>query len=226
MIEITFGQGYLCCGCGIRFRDRDTAYRYKNSCLCRGCNEKLRRFDGSRMILGEYYGEHTYSPFYYDGLYRDIFVSFKFSGNTAYGHLLGMAVADGIGDIAELRTYDCITAVPLSKERMNTRGFNQSKVIADYISQRLELPYEELLLRVKHCAAQSSSDVVSRAQNVKDAFAAKGGAYGKRIILVDDVHTTGSTLMECTNTLLSAGAAYVCRLTAAYVYHKKRQRLF
>ena len=178
------------------------------------------------MILGEYYGEHTYSPFYYDGLYRDIFVSFKFSGNTAYGHLLGMAVADELGDIAELGTYDCITAVPLSKQRMNSRGFNQSRVIAEHISQRLELPYEELLTRVKHCAAQSSSDVVSRALNVKGAFAAAGSAYGKRIILVDDVHTTGSTLMECTNTLLSAGAEYVCRLTAAYVYHRKRHKSY
>ena len=222
----TLGLGYSCCGCDRRVRKENAVYTYKNSCICKECYSKLERFDGARIILGDTYNDHTYTSFYYKGLFKKIFIAFKFSGCIANGHLLGMAAADILADKSELYDCDCITAVPLSKERMNERGYNQSEVLAEHYSELFGLEYMHLLKRVKHSQAQSASETVSRALNVKNAFTASDEVFGKKILLLDDVHTTGSTLAECKNTLLTAGALEVYLVTASYVYHKRRARLY
>lgn len=217
---------YRCCGCGKVFYCNDAQYVYNRSCICKTCSAALKRTEGSRRFFGDYYNDYTYSPFYYDGLYRNIFLSFKFHGELAFGHILGMAAGDELKGIDELSRYDCIVPVPLSKERLNERGYNQAEIMAGYIADALDVSMRPYLTRIKHGPPQSSAAGVERTSMLDGAFRASGDAAGKRIILFDDIHTTGSTLYECELTLTNAGAAGVCLVTAAYVYREPTNNIY
>ncbi|MBQ3425564.1 MAG: ComF family protein [Clostridia bacterium] len=209
---------YRCCGCGRATDAKDARYIYKKSCICRACFAGIRSVEGSKRFFGDYYKDYTYSPFYYDGVFRHIFLSFKFNGNLAFGHLLGMATGESLSDINELHCYDAIVPIPLSRERLNERGYNQSLIIAEYISRAIDVPVIELLKRTVNTPAQSISVGTSRTRNLIGAFKAASDTASKRVILFDDIHTTGSTLNAGMVALKNAGAADVCYVTAAYVY--------
>ena len=215
-----------CCGCGRMTAKACALYEYKRSCICRNCFAALRQAEHSKRFFGDYYNDYTYSPFYYDGLFRQIFLSFKFNGNRAFGHILGMAVGEGLKDINELRGYDAIVPVPLSCERLNERGYNQALIMAGHVSYAIGVPVAEHLKRIKNTPAQSAAVGTARTSNLSGAFVAAPAASGKRLILFDDIHTTGSTLNECMITLKNAGAAEVCYVTAAYVYHEPQNFIY
>lgn len=106
-----------------------------------------------------------------------------------------------------------VTAVPLARRRLNWRGFNQSEIIAQKIGQRFGWPADfEILRRRRHRRAQADiKDKNSRIKNVSGVFVCSGSPAisGKRILLVDDIATTGSTLDDCARALKAAGAAEV-----------------
>lgn len=109
---------------------------------------------------------------------------------------------------------EAFVPVPLHKGRLLRRGYNQSALIAEILGKGLGLPVEEnLLSRVKRTCTQTALDVDARRKNVKNAFVAKPCA-GKSFFLVDDVKTTGSTLIECAKALKKAGADKVYALAA------------
>lgn len=216
-------KSFLCCGCRERCTDKNAVYVYKNTCICRECFDKLDFVQDGILFFGEAFEDFTFSPFYYKGLFREIFLKFKFNGNYAFGHIIGMAAAERLKDIEELKGYDCIVPVPLSDNRYRERGFNQSEIMAQYIAKELGIRLEKLLVRCRDSAPQSTVKTVERSLNVRNAFKACGDPSGKRIILFDDIHTTGSTMHECKLVLKAAGAEAICFVTAAYVYHKTKK---
>ncbi|MGN0163300.1 MAG: ComF family protein, partial [Candidatus Ornithomonoglobus sp.] len=117
--------------------------------------------------------------------------------------------------------YDCIVPVPLSKERMNERGFNQTDIITLYIADAIGLPVKKFLVRERHCVPQSRLRGTEREKNVIGAFMTREDLSGKRIILTDDIFTTGSTANECARILKAAGAKKVCVVCAAKKYIEK-----
>jgi len=113
---------------------------------------------------------------------------------------------------------DCIVPVPLHKRRARERGFNQSALLARELGQLTGLPVaHEALLRAKYTVPQIGLDARERVENVRDAFRCTAGAFsGQRVLLVDDVCTTGSTLEACAAALHEeGGAASVWALTVA-----------
>lgn len=134
-----------------------------------------------------------------------------------------------VDDLAELlfscvqaeyagRTFDCITAVPLYPPRRRERGFNQSALLGAALARRLKIPFRAgLLRRVKPTVSQTGLTAPQRTANVCGAFRvgffARPG--GRRILLVDDVMTTGATVNACAGTLKKGGAASVCAVTVA-----------
>lgn len=107
--------------------------------------------------------------------------------------------------------------VPLHKARERWRGFNQTALLAKLFSKRLNLSYSESLLRIKNTKPQMSLKSEDRKQNIRGAFTIKNPQLvkDKKVILLDDVWTTGSTLKECCYVLKRAGAQSVWALTIA-----------
>ncbi len=117
------------------------------------------------------------------------------------------------------RHFDFIVPVPLSRRRLNWRGFNQSAILAAELCRRLNQPLaKNLLSRRYHTHPQVGLPAAERLSNVKGIFAANR-AYcfaGAKILLIDDVVTSGATLGECAGTLLAAGAAEVWAAVIAH----------
>jgi ComF family protein len=135
---------------------------------------------------------------------------------------LQKALAEFLGDDLPYSSADCdvVIPVPLHPRRLWWRGFNQAALLAMTISRRLERPLElAALIRSRMTTPQTSQDHDARRRNVRRAFAVTRPARirGKRILLVDDVMTTGATVDECARVLMAAGAARVDVVTLARV---------
>lgn len=109
-----------------------------------------------------------------------------------------------------LPQVDGVLAVPMHRERLAERGYNQSGLLAAHAADGLGLDYAEgLLSRSRHTRSQVGLSAQERQQNVADAFVADPAAADKRLLLVDDVFTTGATLAACAAALRRAGATEV-----------------
>lgn len=117
---------------------------------------------------------------------------------------------------AELEA-DIVVPVPLHRKRLRTRGYNQSELIGRVVARRLGIDMSPGMLRrlVDTPPQARARSRTERAAGVRDAFRAGEGASGRRILLVDDVTTTGSTLRECARSLLKAGATRVDAIVVA-----------
>ena len=215
-MKITFNKGCLCGGCKRRYGESQIVYRYKESCICKRCFDKFKSYSREAFFEISDGIEFLVSAFHYKGAYRQIFLDFKFNGQLAYGHILGTAMADVLKDRDVFSDYQYIVPVPISKERLAERGYNQSQVLAEYISKTLNIPVNEVLIRTKHSAPQSTVETSMRAKNVRGAYEATEKFNGKNVIIFDDICTTGSTVTECARTLKTAGAGKICVISAAY----------
>lgn len=118
----------------------------------------------------------------------------------------------------EIGEIDFLIPVPLHEEKEKERGFNQSKLLADELSKMIGIPVlDGNLIRVKNTQTQTELSYKERQENLEKAFKVLNWREikGKRIVLIDDVLTTGSTLNHCAHVLSNSGAAAVYALTAA-----------
>jgi ComF family protein len=135
---------------------------------------------------------------------------------------LARALIQFIGEPMPLaeNDYDVVIPVPLHAARLRWRGFNQAALIAIAVARRLGRPVDvRSLIRPRATSPQTAQDRRERHRNVRDAFAVRRPArvVNRRVLLIDDVLTTGSTVDECARTLLAAGARRVDVLTLARV---------
>lgn len=140
--------------------------------------------------------------------------AFKYDGHKDLATLLGewlVCVLDATWQI------DMVTAVPLHSARESDRGYNQAALLAAYVAARRGWPFVcEAVSRVRETQSQVSLDAAQRQINVAGAFAAQSDhVKGKRVLLIDDVLTTGATLVACASALYEAGAARVFGATVA-----------
>lgn len=110
---------------------------------------------------------------------------------------------------------EMVTAVPMHRRRLRRRGFNHAELLARGVAERLELPYVETLVRARDTVQQARLEGEARRKNLQGAFAQMGSVQGKRILLVDDVYTTGETARQCAMALREAGARSVSFLAFA-----------
>ncbi len=99
--------------------------------------------------------------------------------------------------------------MPLHRFKKWKRGYNQTELIAKYMAKKLDIPYMDTLTKVRNTKTQSSLSAKHRETNVKNAFKCKCDIKGKRILLIDDIITTGLTINECSRILKRAGATRV-----------------
>lgn len=116
----------------------------------------------------------------------------------------------------EIPECDAIVPVPLSRKGLRERGFNQTLLVSRVLSKELKIPlYMDILLKRKDTPPQLGLDAKERLKNLKGAFEARGRINNLRLLLFDDVMTTGATARECSKTLIKAGAKEVLVITLA-----------
>ena len=153
----------------------------------------------------------------YNGFMKESIWKYKFRGikyfAPAFAEILTLKLEKyNIG-------FDIIVAVPISSKRLKERGYNQSELIAKYLSKFTKINYEsDVLIKIKNNLRQSELDLNERKENVKDAYSIKNIDIikNKKVILIDDIYTTGATINECAKVLKLAGAQEVVGLTVMY----------
>jgi ComF family protein len=159
----------------------------------------------------------VYAPWLYRDLVRKAVHRFKFSGSTQYARTFGAVMAQCVRSDG----YDAVAWVPCSFLRRLKRRFDQSRLLTVHIARALDKPLVPLLVRKRHGQAQyRAKDARERGENVKRAFAVrekrlKDLPADARILLIDDIYTTGSTSRECKRVILEAGAKNVTLLVIA-----------
>jgi ComF family protein len=155
------------------------------------------------------------SAVYFQGVLRSAMHQFKYNGLTALADPLGRLMALYWHD--HPMEVDLVVPVPLHPARRAERGFNQAALLARTFTRRVALPLaEDILIRQRETSPQVDLDAKERRENVRGAFHCSGeGAKGRRVLLVDDVCTTGATLEACAVALEKGGARHVQALTLA-----------
>ncbi len=157
------------------------------------------------------------SAILYDGFLKEKVLQYKFRGAKylapSFAEILIPKVYKYSAD------FDYIISVPISEKRLKERGYNQSDLIAKYLSKFTKVQYkQDVLIKIKNNMKQSELNLNERKENVKDAYSIKNIEVikDKRIILLDDIYTTGATLNECARILKSAVAQVVIGMTLMY----------
>jgi len=194
----------LCPCCGLVFAARDGSDR-----LCGDCQTQAPPFARARAAA-------LYDP---DGPVGQAIKRLKFNGQMAYLPLLQSWLKQP-GCLELVADADLLLPVPLHPRRLKARGFNQALLLAQVFKDK---PLgREVLIRERHTVPQVGLNPKERRDNVRGAFAVPQTAAvkGKKILLIDDLYTTGATARECARVLSRAGAARVEVLTVARVKHE------
>ncbi len=186
--------------------------------VCDNCLKTLPYTKDGGEKKGEFFSV-CIAPLYYEDDVRESLHRFKFKGATGYSKTYGKLLADCISENLAGR-YDLISWVPLSRNRLHERGYDQSMLLA--MATALELDDVAVSTLDKTLEAEKQSLMGSaekRRANISGAYQAVDPVLvdGKRILLIDDIVTTGSTLSECAKTLLAAGASEVLCAAVARV---------
>ena len=167
---------------------------------CAACRAERHAFEALR------------APYRFKGAARLALLEAKFRGVTTLLPPLARAAADAVPPAWH---PSLVVAVPLHRARQRRRGYNQAGIAAEAVAAHLAVPYRaDALRRTRATAPQATLDADRRASNVVAAFAA-AGVVGERVLVVDDITTTGATLDACARALLDAGAVAVFALAVA-----------
>jgi ComF family protein len=189
---------FFCASCRTPFQNSfplDAAGR------CALCRSGLRGFDAA------------YSFGAYEGVLRELIHLYKYGKVRTLARPLSGWLAQAL---PRDEAFDALVPVPLYWRRRLQRGFNQAELLARGLSRRTGIPVVTALGRVRPTPAQAGLSTSARRRNVAKAFRARD-VQGKRILLIDDVMTTGATATSCALALKQAGARRVALLTVARV---------
>src|SRR5215470_3844558 len=206
--------------------------------LCDGCEAKIVRivppfcetcsepFEGS--ITGAFTCANcAHRTIYFDaavaayrgrGIVREVIHEFKYARQIHLRHLIARWLRAALDDerLHDI-SFDLIVPVPLHPARQRERGFNQASLLAESLSAETSMHSRPVLERIRYTTTQTALDRSERMENLHNAFRLRKNAdvRGLRVLLIDDVLTTGSTLSECARVLKRAGAISVHAATAA-----------
>lgn len=204
----------LCCGRAVR----------PERLFCPGCVPALPKEPLSREFPLPGGGSLAVAAcFPYEKGFRRTLHRLKFQEERALARPLGTLMAEAASSLGE--ELDGVTWVPMSPQKLRRRGYNQSELLAKAVAKELGLPAWDLLEQVRETDTQHNLTRAQRADNVRGAYRAKSAALGKRLLLVDDIVTTGATLRACAQGLYGAGAQKVCAVCAANTAFSRREEL-
>ena len=165
---------------------------------CMDCRKKEHKFVRARALY-EY--RSAALPIY----------RFKYGGRREYGDFFGEQAAEYLGGFIRSIEPDALLPVPLHRKRMSARGYNQALLLARALGERLNIPvYGDYIVRVKNTEPLKYENPQERQNNLKKAFIIRRNDVKlKKVIIVDDIYTTGSTMDEIAGVLRAAGVQEV-----------------
>lgn len=199
------------CGiCGKKINERYT---------CEKCLNILECYREKVFINAKY--ENSYDQllclFEYAGIVKSKMLQYKFKNKKYLSRMFGEILANRVKRYNIVA--DVVIPVPISKTRLKERGYNQSEYIAKFFSEISNMQVEKnCLIKVKDNPKQSTLTATKRRTNVLDAYKVINTEkiFGKIVILLDDIYTTGATMNECAKVLKKAGAKKVIALALLY----------
>jgi ComF family protein len=202
--DITENGSYICEKCDTIIDLQELKNR------CKFCGTKL--FDKNRVCEKckkekKYYDEFIYFS-EYEYVLKNKILEYKFNDKKYLKDFFAQELAKCLQNVQA----DYIIGVPISKKRLKERGYNQTNLIAKELSKILGIEYiSEMLVKIKDTERQSELSKSERKINVKNSFRVTDiyNIEGKKILLIDDIFTTGATVNECSKTLKKAGAKQV-----------------
>jgi competence protein ComFC len=191
--------------------------------LCRDCFEALPRIGSpscarcgmptafEAFVCDECRGvdfgfESARAPLRYEGVGKEIVHALKYRGYTRVAERLAAPLMLEV--LGGEDQFDVVVPVPLHRSRLRRRGFNQARLLAQGVAKGINAPASDTLQVVRRTRDQVELSVAERRANVEGAYSARGRVRG-RVLLVDDVFTTGATMSACAQTLVRAGAGEV-----------------
>lgn len=232
LTNLIYPKGFSCVNCGMEiFGDEclicDSCKKilpYLTGKLCLHCGEPITG-QGKYCLRCKdlsFKCDKVVSPFIYDGIAKKFVVGLKYNNKKYYADCLAEYMA--IAFKKELLPCDLVVCIPLCNKRLKERGYNQSELIAIPFAKGIEKEFDGTILeRVKETPTQTKLTFEERQKNISKAFKVhnKQKVKDKIIVIVDDVYTTGATILECAKTLKQAGAKTVYGVTACHTIFKK-----
>ena len=187
--------------------------------LCKKCEIKIKEYEinSTRKIEDKYFDEALFL-FKYEDIIRDTLIKYKFQNKAYLYRTFSKIILKNEKICGFLKKYDIIIPVPISKKRKYKRGYNQSYLIAREIAKHADLNCEnKCIIKQKDTIEQSKLNKNQRKENVQSAYKIieKEKLFNKRILLIDDIYTTGSTVNECSKMLKQAGVNEIGVITIA-----------
>jgi len=198
-------QGELCSRCGYAFASQNI---HSERPLCGGCRRGLFRFDFARAYCR------------YDDPLKEIIHQFKYHPHPGLAKPLARLLFLVYQSNFEEFSADLVLPVPMHKSREKERGFNQAYELSKYFSRLAQIPLQsKILFRINATRVQAGLSRRERRLNLVGSFQVSGriGIKDKKVMLIDDVFTTGATVNECAKLLKQNGAQRVTVLTLARV---------
>lgn len=195
--KLSFVRHPICCKCGKQVLTETQK-------ICYDCSRAARSFSANRAILN------------YDDNARRCMVGIKYKNHREHVELFGKMMVHRLGDFIMEENPDHLIPVPVHPSRLKTRGYNQAEMIADVIGRELGISVKtDILFRKKQTEAMKSLDPDERLANLDEAFAIEKSnipAGTRKVMLVDDIYTTGATIETCSKILCSYGleTASIC----------------
>ena len=184
----------------------------ESSPLCSDCFKQLPWRSSTRF-------DPMISPFRYEGIAKELIAQLKYHGRLSVAPFLGQILGETVLQRLGADPADAVVPVPLHPVRLRERTFNQAQLLAQQLANNLHLPCRpDLLIRRKPTRPQSDLSRQERQRNVAEAFSIQPDPLirSMRLLLVDDVFTTGATASVCAKLLKEAGAASVTVVTLAH----------
>lgn len=218
LLSALFPKTCFCCGKIIN----------ENEFLCNYCYEMLEKSDLSKMCIkcgrkkkncvcvkAVFCFDGCVSSFLNDGVAKRVMRKFKFGKKPEISEFFAQYMSLSVLNAYKDLKFDGICFVPMHKRKVRRRGFNQSEEIARNLSAILKIPvFSDAVICVKYRKSQHKLNAEKRLKNVKGLYKGVKNLSGKRILLVDDIKTTGATLNEIARQIINSGAASVHCVTA------------
>jgi len=198
---LNYSKNYLCLDCLKKIN-------FKPNLNCLECDQKV--FDSCRIKEHSTLIKYLISFGFYENEFLQELILLGKNGYKEIFKDFGEIISEFLKNYNFHNYY--LTFVPITREKLITRGFNQSEVLAQAIASKLELKIFSDLVKIKKTEDQVKLDFQKRLSNLKNVFKVKS-APPKKIILIDDVKTTGATLKECAKVLKESGTKEIIALT-------------